>query len=318
MRTSASVPAGPAVPAAESSRGVAAATPGSAAPVPRRRRGAGPILGLAPFALYILLFLVVPTVIAVFSGFFTSTGAFTLDNLAALGDPVVLETFGSSFWVSLVTAAGGALIGALACLALASFPAESRLRTFVDAVSGVLAQFGGVMLAFAFIATIGTQGLITVALRDVFGLDIFAGGMWLYQVPGLILPYLYFQVPLMILTFMPALSGLKASWVEANATLGGTSLNFWRRVGIPVLAPAFAGGFLLLFANAFSAYATAAALISQGAQIVPLQIRAALISDTVLGRENLAGALAFGMIIVMIVLMIAYSALQARTQRWQR
>ena len=87
---------------------------------------------------------------------------------------------------------------------------------------------------------------------------------------------------------------------------------------MPILAPSFLGSLLLLFANAFSSYATAAALISQGAQIVPLQIRGALISETVLGRENLAGSIAIGMIVVMVVMMTAYSALQARTERWQR
>ena len=129
------------------------------------------------------------------------------------------------------------------------------------------------MLAFAFIATIGNQGLITVWLLDAFGIDIFENGIWLYQVPGLLPVYLYFQVPLMVITFMPALEGLKPQWAEANATLGGTRLTYWTRIAVPVLAPSFFGSLLLLFANAFSSYATAAALISQGSQIVPLQIR---------------------------------------------
>jgi len=230
----------------------------------------------------------------------------------------VLATFGSSFWVSAVTAIVGAVIGALVCYAMLGTRAEGALRTIVDSASSVLAQFGGVMLAFAFIATIGIQGLITVYLRDTFGIDIFAGGVWLYQVPGLVLPYIYFQVPLMIITFMPALEGLKQQWAEANATLGGTRRTYWWRIAIPVLAPSFLGSLLLLFANAFSSYATAAALISQGAQIVPLQIRSALVSETVLGRENMAGALALGMIVVMVVVMWGYSVLQSRTSRWQR
>ena len=82
------------------------------------------------------------------------------------------------------------------------------------------------------------------------------------------------QVPLMIITFMPALGGLKQQWAEANATLGGTRLTYWTRIGFPVLAPSFLASLLLLFANAFSSYATAAALVSQGSPLVPLQIRA--------------------------------------------
>ena len=289
-------------------------------PVPPRRParpGLPPALGLVPFAAYVLLFLALPTVFAVASGFTDGDGAFTLDNVAALGDPVIVATFVNSAWLSALTAVVGALIGAIACYALVGLE-HGRARSHVDSASGVLAQFGGVMLAFAFIATIGIQGLVTVWIRDTFGIDIFAEGAWIYGLPGLVLPYIYFQVPLMIITFMPAMGALKPQWAEANLTLGGTRAGFWLHVGLPVLAPSFFASLLLLFANAFSSYATAAALASQGSQIVPLQIRTALTSETMLGRENLAGALALGMIVVMTVTMWAYSLVQRRAARWQR
>jgi len=287
---------------------------------PSRRRPLGLVkyFGLTPFAAYVLIFLAIPTTLAVLTGFVTEDGQFTWDNVLGLFQPNVLAAFGASFWVSAVTAVIGAVIGALVCYAMLGTRAEGALRTMVNSASSVLAQFGGVMLAFAFIATIGVQGLVTTILKNQFSVDIFANGLWFYQVPGLLLPYVYFQVPLMVITFMPALEGLKPQWAEANATLGGTRLTYWRRIAIPVLAPSFLGSLLLLFANAFSSYATAAALISQGSQIVPLQIRGALVSETVLGRENMAGALALGMIVVMVVVMTGYSALQTRASRWQR
>lgn len=295
----------------------------------RRQPHAGPVvirrqkrrlayLGLTPFAFYVLLFLAVPTVIALGTGFFDNAGAFTFGNIAAIFDPVILDTFISSFWVSALTAVVGAVIGALVCYALLGFRADGALRQMIESASSVLSQFGGVVLALAFIVTMGMNGLITVWLRETLHFDIYANGVWLYTVPGLILPYIYFQIPLMIITFLPAMEGLKPQWAEANATLGGGRFGYWVRIGAPVLAPAFFGSLLLLFANAFSAYATAAALISQGSQIVPLQIRAALVSETILGRANMAGALALGMIVVMIVVMTAYSFLQKRTSVWQR
>ena len=265
-----------------------------------------------------LLFLALPTLIAVGTGFVGTDGGFTLDTLLALGDPVVLSAFGNSIWLSALTAVIGAVVGALVCYALLGANPEGALRSTVDSLSSVIAQFGGAMLAFAFTATIGIQGMVTVFLRSSLGIDIFADGVWIYELPGLVLPYLYFQVPLMVITFMPALASLKSTWAEANATLGGTARSYWLRIALPVLAPSFLGGLLLLFANAFSSYATAATLISQGAQIVPLQIRAALTSETMLGRENLAGALALGMILVMTVVMIGYSVLQSRAAGWQR
>jgi len=285
------------------------------APAPRRRASMA-WLGLAPFAVYLALFLVLPTVLAIGTGFFDKAGAFTWNNLTALVDPVILNTFWNTTWLSLLTAAVGAVIGAIVCYTAMGLPATGVVRTTLDAATGVLAQFGGVMLAFVFIATIGVQGVVTVLLRDSFGIDL-QPGTWLYSVPGLILPYIYFQVPLMVITSLPALSALKSQWAEANLTLGGTRASFWLRIGLPVLAPSFLASFLLLFANAFSSYATAAALASQGSQIVPLQIRAALTSETVLGRENLAGALALGMIVVVGVVMALYALIQRRAARWQ-
>jgi putative spermidine/putrescine transport system permease protein len=296
-------------------------SPAGSEPIAPARRGTGTgslaWLGLVPFGAYVLLFLALPTVLAVGSGLFDANGAFTLDNIAALGDPVILRTFWNSTWLSLLTAVVGAIVGALVCYALLGLSETGAVRTGVDAAAGVLAQFGGVMLAFAFIATMGVNGIVTKLLLDGLGVNIFADGPWIYELPGLILPYLYFQVPLMIITFMPALTGLKPQWVEANLTLGGTRRSFWTQIGFPVLAPSFLASLLLLFANAFSSYATAAALASQGSQIVPLQIRTALTSETLLGRENLAGALALGMIIVVAIVMWAYSLIQRRATRWQ-
>ncbi|WP_349310097.1 ABC transporter permease [Microbacterium sp. MM2322] len=274
-------------------------------------------LGLVPFLAYLALFLLLPTILAIVTGFQDGSGAFTWDNVTALVDPVITATFWNSTWVSLLTAAIGALIGALVCFAMLGLPETGVVRASVDAASGVLAQFGGVMLAFVMVATLGTQGVITRLLSDVAGIDIFADGAWIYALPGLIPAYIIFQVPLMVITFMPALAALRPQWAEAHLTLGGTRVGFWAHVGLPVLAPSFLASFLLLFTNAFSSYATAAALASQGSSIVPLQIRTALTSETVLGRENLAGSLALGMVLVVAAAMIVYSLVQRRASRWQ-
>lgn len=284
----------------------------------RRRRGVAAALGLTPFAFYVVVFLAVPTVVAVCSGFVDAAGRFTWSNITGLAEPAIAGSFFGAFWLSAVTAIVGAVAGAALCFAMLNSRPGGTTRSLVDSASSVLAQFGGVMLAFAFIATIGAQGLVTVLLRNTFHLNIYANGVWLYTVPGLILPYLYFQIPLMVITFLPALEGLRPQWLEATATLGGTRWSYWTRVGGPILLPSFLGSLLLLFANAFSSYATAAALVGQANDIVSLQIRQALISETVLGRANLAGSMALGMLVVMVVVMLGYSALVRRTARWQR
>jgi putative spermidine/putrescine transport system permease protein len=154
-------------------------------------------------------------------------------------------------------------------------------------------------------------------VQDHFGWNL-AGSGWLYGLTGLIVVYTYFQIPLMVIVFLPALEGLRAQWREAATNLGATTWQYWRYVAGPLLTPAFLGSTLLLFANAFAAYATAAALISQGSPIVPLLIRSAMTSEVVLGQAGFAYALALEMIVVVTVVMFAYTALVRRTSRWLR
>jgi putative spermidine/putrescine transport system permease protein len=271
-----------------------------------------------PFLAFVGVFLVYPTVLVLAGSFQDSTGAFTLDNITTLFKGVYFDAFVRSIELSALTAVIGAIFGALLTWAVAVGNPEGMLRRVVVAASGVLAQFGGVPLAFAFLATIGFEGLVTRFLRDVVGIDIYAGSAWLFDLPGLTLVYTFFQIPLMVIVFLPALDGLRPQWREANASLGGTSWTYWRHVGGPILTPPFLGALLLLFANAFSAYATAAALVSQGSPIVPLQIRGFLTGEVVLGQENLGKALGLGMVIVVSIAMGVNVLLQRRVAKWVR
>ena len=217
--------------------------------------------------------------------------------------------------LSASTAAIGAVLGGLLTYLIVSLGEESMLRRATMSVAGVLAQFGGVTLAFAFIALIGGAGVLTEALRSSLGVDIFGSG-WLYGLPGLIVVYVYFQIPLMVIVFAPAMAGLRPQWREAATNLGATSWQFWRHVGFPLLLPPFLGSALLLFANAFAAYATAAVLVSQGNPITPLFIRSALTSEVLLGQQNLGFALALQMVVVVAIVMAGYALLLRRAARW--
>jgi putative spermidine/putrescine transport system permease protein len=281
-----------------------------------RRTALAPSLGLLPFLVYLTIFLLIPTVTVVV-GAFQEQGSFSTANIEALFSEAALRTLRNSVVLSATTAVIGAVFGALLTYLVVTAPQTSVLRRTVVSVSGVLAQFGGVTLAFAFIATLGFSGVVTEMLRSTVGVDIFGSG-WLFGLPGLILVYTYFQIPLMVIVFLPALEGLRPQWREAALNLGATTRQYWTDVAIPLLRPAFLGATLLLFANAFAAYATAAALVSQGNPIVPLLIRAALTSEVLLGRQNLAFALAFQMIVVVAVVMTAYALLVRRTSRWLR
>jgi putative spermidine/putrescine transport system permease protein len=280
------------------------------------RWAARSLVGVLPFFAFVGVFLIIPTLVVAIGAFAGDDNRLTLDNVSALADGYVIDAFVRSIVLSAVTAVIGAVVGAVLAYMLVTAREDGLLRRTVTSASGVLAQFGGVTLAFAFIATVGLSGFVTVVLRDRVGLDIYSHGVWLFELPGLILVYTYFQIPLMVIVFLPALDGIRPQWREATESLGGSTWQYWRLVAIPLLTPAFLGATLLLFANAFSAYATAAALVSQGNPIVPLQIRGALTSEVVLGRQNFGKAMALGMVVVVAIVMWLYALLQRRTSRW--
>lgn len=314
MSDTAGTPATSGVPAAEPGAGSASSGAGS----PRRRR-LGPYVGLLPFFAFISVFLLLPTLIVALGAFQDATGALTLTNIEAVfSGPAYGDAFVRSIQLSIMSALAGATLGALLAWAVASGNPGGWLRQTVIAASGVLAQFGGVMLAFAFLASFGFSGLLTVMLEEALGSDVTGGGTWLYSMAGLTVVYTYFQIPLMLIVFLPAVDGLRREWWDASASLGGGTWAYWRHVAGPILLPTFLGAALLLFTNAFSAYATAAALISQGSPLVTLQIRNAMTSEVILGQENVGKALALGMIIIVSLVMIAYTILQRRTSKWLR
>ena len=273
-------------------------------------------LPLLPFLAVVVVFLVIPTVTVIVNAFIVE-GSLSFSRIRALFSPTALGALGSSVLLSASTAIIGAVLGAVLAWLIVSSPPSSMVRRAVISLCSVLAQFGGVALAFAFLATIGINGVLTAWVQQAFGWNL-SGSGWLYSLAGLVLVYTYFQIPLMVIVFLPALEGLREQWREAAVSLGASGWQYFREVVVPLLTPAFLGSALLLFANAFAAYATAAALVSQGNPIVPLLIRSALTSEVVLGQAGFAYALALEMIVVVAAVMAAYNVLVRRSARWLR
>ena len=287
-----------------------------AAPAGGRRRGLLAWLGLAPFLAFLVVFLLFPTYGIVRKAFQDGeTGAFTWSGIT---DAITDEraAFVQTVKISLVSAAIGVVLGTLLAYAAATAKRPKWLRSVVSAFSGVAANMGGVVLAFAFFTLLGRQGLGTKILTAV-GIDLYQSswfdltGFW-----GITTVYLYFQIPLMFLVTLPAIDGMKDSWREASSNLGGTTFTYWRRVGLPVLAPSLLGGFMLLFANAFSAFATAYALNTRF-NLVPIKISFFLQGD-VTGRSPMPFALATWMVLFMAISMGGYFVLRKRAERWQQ
>jgi putative spermidine/putrescine transport system permease protein len=252
---------------------------------------------------------------SVVGAFQTPQGDFTLDNIRGLNTDIIRTAYWTSIKISLISALLGCAVGFAMAAAVVLGGLPGWLRSPLLTFSGVASNFAGVPLAFAFLATLGPLGMVTVFLRTQLGLDLRAMGFNLLSYYGLVIVYLFFQIPLMILIITPALDGLKREWKEAASILGASGFQYWRMIALPILLPSLLGTFALLFANAFGAVATAFALAGPAFSLVPITLFSQIRGD-VLGDPQLGFALAFGMIVVTGVANTVYIVLRTRSERW--
>jgi putative spermidine/putrescine transport system permease protein len=290
---------------------------GAPQPTPAARRGrrGAAWLGLVPFLVLVCLFLLLPTLSLVWGSFHrTSDGALTIANYSYLsGEAGSLKPFLNSILLSVATMLSGGLLGLLVAQALLS--SRSRIgQELAVTFSSVAANFAGVPLAFAFIATLGATGLVTTALLAA-GLDIYDGGFKLYSLVGLGLVYTYFQLPLMVLLTLPSLEAMRPQWREAAENLGASRWQYLRSVAIPVLTPAIVASMLLLFANSFGAYATAYALTTGFISLVPIAISNVIAGDVSFDPGQ-GDALAIGLAVIMGLCVGGQILLQRRASKW--
>jgi putative spermidine/putrescine transport system permease protein len=274
-------------------------------------------LGVVPFFVFALMFLILPTLYLMAGAFQDSTGQFTLSNIRGIFTPTIMAAYWISIRVSLASAVGGAVVGFFLAYAVVQGGLPRWLRPALMTFSGVASNFAGIPLAFAFISTLGRTGLVTALLIKYFDFNLYSAGFNLLSFTGLALTYLYFQIPLMVLIITPAIDGLKREWREASEILGANTWQYWLYVGLPVLWPSILGTTLLLFANAFGAVATAYALTGSSLNIVTILLFAQIRGD-VLNDPHLGYALAFGMIVITGVSNGLFIWLRARSERWLR
>lgn len=282
-------------------------------------------IGVIPFFVFIFVFLILPSMNLFINAFKDGQGNFTLANISFLSNPYVLKSYATSLQVSIITSLVGGVFGFFVAFAITIGNAPRWMRLVLMTFSGLAANFGGVPLAFAFIATLGRTGFITAILKNICYTDSsgirvcpfnpYDHGFNLYSLTGLVLAYTYFIFPLMVLIITPALDNVKKEWREASENLGATAWQYWRDVAFPILWPSILGATILLFGSAFGAFATAQALTGGSIYLVTILIGQQIRGD-VLNNPNEGYALALGMVVVMAITITGYTILQRRTSRW--
>jgi putative spermidine/putrescine transport system permease protein len=282
-------------------------------PEPVRRRNRSWV-ALAPFVTYTAICLGLPTWALIYDSVrrtdpTTQHTSYTLANITTSWQGFYLTALWGSVKLSLITALISVIVGTVAGYAIVT-SRGTTMRQIVLSLSGVLANFGGIPLAFCFIATVGTAGEVVNVVDKIdpnFALDTFAGVVTVYP---------YFLIPLMVLVIVPTLEGLRPQWREAARNLGASTWQFWRYVGLPVLAPSVLGGFVLTFGGAFAAYATAKALAGGTVPLITLRIASVISGNVLAGQENVGAAMSLNMIVICGLVMAIYLPLRKRSARW--
>ncbi|MCM0626193.1 ABC transporter permease [Lysinibacillus sp. OL1_EC] len=268
------------------------------------------IAWLSPFLVLLLLFFLVPLLYMLITSFQNSEG-FTLKQYESiLTNDYILQGFKNSITLSVISAMIALLITLFAVYAMMKFSEPVREKILI--LTNLTSNFSGIPLAFAFIVLLGNSGLFTLLFDkwDIEALTSFS----LYSWSGLLLIYIYFQLPLSLMLLYPIYDGIQQQWKEAAALLGASSWQFWMKIGLPVMLPGIVGTFSVLFANAMGAYASAYALTSSNYNLVAIRI-GSLIKGDIFAQPELASAIAVILAVTMVTAMLISEWSISKTRR---
>jgi putative spermidine/putrescine transport system permease protein len=271
---------------------------------------------IVPFLLFCLAFEIVPILFLIQGSIIDKTSSqLTLQHYLTLRQPLYVNSFWNSIKISGLTAIIGVILGTFIGYAIYLWPSR-RVRETLITLSDVTTNFAGAPLAFAFVVILGMNGVITQFFLQYFQYELYPE-FSIYSFSGLTLAYIYFQLPLMVLLILPAFAGIKKEWRESAQSLGANTFQFWRYVGVPVLTPSLIAGVMLLFANAFGAYATAYTLVQAKLSLVTLQI-GYMIAGEVRKDPAIGMAMAVVSLLIMGLSIAIYQAATIRARRWSK
>lgn len=267
------------------------------------------LIGLLPFFLIAFLFEILPLANIVIESFSKTGGnGFTLKHFVKIFTTrLYQQSIFNSLWISIFSALAGIIIAFLG--AKAANAASAKVRNIFTSVLNITSNFAGVPLAFAFMILLGNVGILTLIGKN-YGIS-FLADFDLYTINGLLLTYIYFQIPLATLLMLPIFGGLKKEWREAVGLLGGNSFHYWFKVAIPSLLPSILGTFSVLFANSLAAYGTAYALLSNNIALLPIRISQQYVGEVVQNQE-FGCALSLVMMALMVLSILITNKLQKR------
>jgi len=247
----------------------------------------------APYILWMIIFIIVPLAMVAYFAFTTSSGAFTLDNLKAVGQ------YTNIFVRSIRLAA----IATVICLII-SYPAAFILARMDKKVQSTVLML--VMLpmwmnfllrTYAWMTLLGNNGIINSLLRFI-GL----GSVKLLNTQGaVVLGMIYNYIPYMILPLYSIMVKIDKSVMEAAQDLGCNAVQVLLRVVLPLSVPGIISGITMVFVPAISTFIISR-MLGGGSEL----LIGDLIEMQFLGNAynpNLGAAISLVLMVIVLVIM---------------
>jgi sulfate/thiosulfate transport system permease protein len=179
----------------------------------------------------------------------------------AVTAPVARAAIALSLEVALLAATLNAALGLLVAWVLGRYRFPGR--RVLDALVDLPLAIPGVVAGISFMSLYGPAGHVGRAAAAAFA----PGGILSWtglaaprlggSRAGLVLAGLYVTLPFVVRTVQPVVACLDREAEEAAEVLGASSLQAFRRVILPQLAPAIVAGFGLAFARSMNEYGVA-------------------------------------------------------------
>ncbi len=254
------------------------------------------VLVASVFPLILFGFVLWPFITLGFESFNTEEGVFTFEKyIEVFTTKQYLDSFLNTFLLSLLST----LLALLICIPAGIYieSKQGKDRKFLAVVLTIPLSLPGIVIGFFVIITFGFTGVIPKLIELICGERhlTFAYTFW-----GMLLGYVYFQIPRIVLSIRGAVVNISQDVLDAAKILGASTFQTYMHIILPTLRPAIVMAASLSMATGFGAFGTAATL-SRGYRVIPLEIATSFTENF---QPKLAGALSIILVLITILILM--------------
>ena len=220
--------------------------------------------GLLGIWLLLVIFIVYP-LLMLLSRAFVDDGHLSLQALwSAISAPKNLRALGNSLLLATLVGLAGTLMGLIFAFTVERVGAARRVARLIDFFTFLPLISPPFTTSIAFVFSFGPRGLITYELLGIKNVQVY-GLTSTFAAEALT----YF--PIAYLALRPMLASISTSLEEAAFSLGGSRWRAFRTVTLPLVIPALANAFLLLFGCSLADFATPLILAGSDFSVLPTE-----------------------------------------------